>query len=226
MGVAVDSSGNIYLSDYSNARIREVVKATGNIITLAGTGTFAFSGDGGPATSAAISYPEGIALDSSGNVFFSDEGNERIREIVKTTGIITTVAGNGLGGYGGDGGQATSAEVFEPNGVAVDSSGNLFIADYGNNRIREVAKATGIITTVAGTGSAGYSGDGGAATSARLDYPNGVAVDSSGNLYIADTSNYRIREVPKATGLISTIPGIGSSGYCGDGGPATSGGGE
>jgi hypothetical protein len=221
-GVAVDSSGNIYFSDYSNARIREVVKATGNIITLAGNGTFAFSGDGGPATSAEINYPEGIAVDSSGNVFFSDEGNERIREIVKATGIITTVAGIGLGGYSGDGGQATSAEVFEPNGVAVDSSGNLFIADYGNNRIREVANATGIITTVAGTGTSGYSGDGGAATSAKLDYPNGVAVDSSGDIYIADTSNYRIREVAKATGIITTIAGNGTYGYSGDGGPATS----
>jgi Putative Ig domain/NHL repeat len=220
--VAVDSSGNIYIADSFNNRIREVVKATGNITTIAGNGTAGFTGDGGAATSAEINMPEGVAVDSSGNVFFSDEGNQRIREIVKATGTITTVAGNGTWGYNGDGELATSAELFYPKNVAVDPSGNIYIADWYNNRIREVVKSTGDIATVAGTGTGSYNGDGIAATSAMVNHPNGVAVDSSGNIYIGDTYNSRIREVNKATGIITTIAGNGTAGYSGDGGPPTS----
>ena len=220
--VAVDSSGNIYIADSFNNRIREVVKATGNITTIAGNGTSGFTGDGGAATSAEINMPEGVAVDSSGNVFFSDEGNNRIREIVKATGTITTVAGNGTWGYNGDGELATSAELFDPKNVAVDGSGNIYIADWYNNRIREVVKSTGDIATVAGTGTGSYNGDGIAATSAMVNHPNGVAVDSSGNIYIGDTYNSRIREVNKATGIITTIAGNGTAGYSGDGGPPTS----
>ncbi len=221
-GVAVDSSGNLFIADAFNNRIREVVASTGNIITIAGNGTGGFSGDGGSATSAAINFPEGVAVDSSGNVFIADESNMRVREVVKSTGVITTIAGNGTWGYNGDGELATAAELYYPKSVAVDSSGNVYIADWYNNRIREVVKSTGAIATVAGTGTSGFSGDGGAATSAMLNLPVGVAVDTSGNVYIGDTSNSRIREVTRATGVITTIAGNGTAGFSGDGGPAVS----
>ena len=166
--------------------------------------------------------PSGVAVDASGNLFFADQGNNRVREVVKATGNIITVAGNGTAGYSGDDVPATSAMLNQPNGVAVDASGNVFIADWHNNRIREVVKATGNIITVAGTGTAGFSGDGGPATSAKVNYPGGVAVDASGNLFIADSSNERIREVVKATGVITTVAGNGTVGFGGDGGPPTS----
>ena len=216
--MAVDASGNLYIADTGNNRIRKV-SATGIITTVAGNGSAGYSGDGGPATSAQLDGPEGVAVDGSGNLYIADTCNNRIRK-VSATGIITTVAGNGSAGYSGDGGPATSAQLSLPAGVAVDGSGNLYIADSGNNRIRKVS-ATGIITTVAGNGSPGYSGDGGPATSAQLNQPAGVAVDASGNLYIADSSNNRIRKV-SATGIITTVAGNGFDGYSGDGGPATS----
>jgi sugar lactone lactonase YvrE len=219
-GVFVDSSGNIFTADYFNARIREVAAATGNIQTVAGNGTFGYSGDGGPATSAGFVGPTGVFVDSSGNLFIPD--NSRIREVIGATGIIQTVAGNGTYGFGGDGGPATSAELYVPIGVCVDSFGNIFIADTNNNRIREVVAATGTIQTVAGNGSSGFSGDGGPATSAQLAGPKGVYVDSSGNLFIADAYNGRIREVDASTGFIQTVAGNGAFGFSGDGGPATS----
>jgi sugar lactone lactonase YvrE len=191
-GVAVDSSGNIYIADTYNERIRKV-STSGIITTVAGNGTGGYSGDGGAATSAELYYPSGVAVDSSGNIYIADRNNDRIRE-VSTSGIITTVAGNGTWGYSGDSGAATSAELYGPSGVAVDSSGNIFFVEDGNNRVRKVS-ASGIITTVAGNGTGGYSGDGGVATSAELYTPYGVAVDSSGNIYIADLNNNRIRKV-------------------------------
>ena len=169
--------------------IREVVKATGDIITVAGNGTAGYSGDGGPATAAELNGPRGVAVDSAGDLFIADIGNNVIREVVKATGDIITVAGNGTAGYSGDNGPATAAELNAPNGVAVDSAGDLFIADGDNNAIREVVKATGDIITVAGNGTAGYSGDDGPATAAELNAPIGVAVDSVGDLFIADTGN-------------------------------------
>ena len=220
-GIAVDSSGNIYFADSGSHRIREIVKETGTIITVAGNGTSGFSGDGGAATSASLRNPYGIAVDSSGNIFVADYLNDRIREIVKETGTIITVAGNGTSGFSGDGGAATSASLGYPQEITVDSDGNLFIADTGNQRVREVVKATGIIVTVAGTGAYGFSGDGGAATSAVLDVPRGMTVDTSGNLYIIDAGNERIREVVKATGIIMTVAGNGGLGFSGDGGAAT-----
>jgi trimeric autotransporter adhesin len=192
-GVAVDASGNIYIADTYNYRIRIVTKSTGIISTVAGTGSYGYSGDGGQATSAALDYPCGVAVDASGNIYIADTYNYRIRMVTKSTGIISTVAGTGSYGYSGDGGQATSAALNSPYGVAVDASGNIYIADTYNYRIRIVTKSTGIISTVAGTGSYGYSGDGGQATSAALRSPYGVAVDASGNIYIADTYNHRIR---------------------------------
>ncbi len=204
-----------------NNVVREVVKATGDIITVAGNGTAGYSGDNGPATAAELNAPDGVAVDSAGDLFIADTDNNVIREVVKATGDIITVAGNGTAGYSGDDGPATAAELNSPRGVAVDSAGDLFIADNDNNVIREVVKATGDIITVAGNGTAGYSGDNGPATAAELNGPTGVAVDSAGDLFIADTDNNVIREVVKATGDIITVAGNGTAGYSGDGGPAT-----
>ena len=195
------------------------------IKTVAGNGTYGYSGDGGIADSAKLNSPFGVAVDASGNLFIADEYNKVIRK-VSTNGIITTVAGNGTYGYSGDGGSATSAKLNYPTGVAVDASGNLFIADEENHRIRKVS-TSGVITTVAGNGTKGYNGDGGIADSAELYYPTGVAVDASGNLFIADQYNNRIRKVSKS-GIITTVAGNGygagtnNGGYSGDGGSAIS----
>ena len=214
--VAVDSFGNLYIADSWNSRIRKV-DINGIITTVAGNGTPGFSGDGGLATEASLRYPNCVEVDSTGNLFIADLGNLNIRK-VDTSGIITTVAGNGIQGYGGDGGPATEAS-FIPYYIAVDSSGNLFITDYGNLRIRKV-DTSGIITTVAGNGKLGFSGDGGPATEASLFWPRGVAVDSSGNLYIADGANDRIRKVD-ISGIITTVAGSETPGFSGDGGLAT-----
>jgi uncharacterized protein (TIGR03437 family) len=264
-GIAVDALGNLFIADSGHSRVRKV-SASGLITTVAGNGDFGFSGDGGPATSASLSGPGRIAVDTSGNLFIVD-GNTRIRK-VSASGLITTVAGNGNQGFSGDGGPATSASLSIPKGIAVDSAGNLFIADCGNNRIRRVS-VTGVITTVAGTAGnfSGNFGDGGPATSALLDLPNGVAVDVSGNLFIADYGFGRIRKVStggiittyalgppytianpemppwsvavdmsgnlfiaagsvvrkvSSSGVVTTVAGNGTVGFSGDGGPAIS----
>jgi sugar lactone lactonase YvrE len=215
-GVAVDSSGNVYIADLNNHRIRKI--NTGGIIsTIAGTGTAGFSGDGGQATFAKFNYPGGVTVDKRGNIYVCDLQNKRIRKI-NASGVISTIAGNGTAGYNGDGIQATSASLQYPQQVAVDDTGNVYIADEFNQRIRKV-DTNGIITTVAGTGTSGYSGDGGQATSAKLNYPYGVAVDKYGSLYIADNYNQVIRKV-NAGGIISRIAGNAVGGYSGDGGPA------
>ncbi|MCF6252838.1 MAG: hypothetical protein L3J75_16450, partial [Methylococcaceae bacterium] len=189
------------------------------IYTLAGTGVFGFSGDGGPATAAQL-RPDGLALDASGNLFIADSFNNVIRRVDATTGIISTVAGTGVFGFSGDGGPATAAQLNGLNGIALDASGNLFIAEF-NNRIRRVDAATGIITTIAGTGVRGFSGDGGLAIAAELNRPEGLALDASGNLFIADRSNHRIRRINVTTGIITTIAGSGGFGFIGDGRLAT-----
>ena len=197
--VAVDTSGNIYIVDVFNSRIRKVSASTGIISTVAGNGTAGFSGDGGAAISAELYYPSSVAVDMSGNIYIADLDNLRIRKVSASTGIISTVAGNGTAGYTGDGGAAYNAEIRGVYGIAVDASGNIYVADSGNNRIRKITVSTGIISTVAGGSSSGYLGDGGAATSANLIYPEDVAVDTSGNFYIADTDNNRIRVVSGGT---------------------------
>jgi len=219
-GVAVDSVGNIYFCDIES--IRKVTVATGIITTVAGNGTEGYTGDGGLATSAELSDPYSMAVDSVGNIYIADTLNQAIRKVTVATGIITTVAGNGTRGYTGDGGLATSAELSNPYGVTVDATGNIYFSDYFNNRIRKVTASTGYISTVAGNGTAGYSGDGGPATSAKLESPEGIAVDATGNIYFSDYLNNRIRKVTASTGYISTLAGNGTAGYSGDGGPATS----
>jgi sugar lactone lactonase YvrE len=190
----------------------------GMITTVAGNGTNGYSGDRGPATSASLNNPYAVAVDAGGNLFIADYGNNVIRK-VNANGIITTVAGNGTNGYSGDGGAATNASLNGPDGLALDSKGNLFIADYWNCFVREV-KTNGIIRTVAGNGNQDYTGDGGPATNASLCGPVGLAVDASGNLLIADSYNDVIRKVD-TNGIITKLAGSGIYGYAGDGGPAT-----
>jgi len=240
-GVAVDDAGNVYISDVGNFRIRKVSAATGLISTVAGTGTWGYNGDGIPATSAQLvlepgcppCWSPGIAVDGAGNIYIADSGNNRVRKVSAATGLISTVAGNGTGAYNGDGIPATSAYVNRPARIALDVAGNIYIADSYNQRIRKVSAATGLISTVAGSGSVtwsvtwggattpgSYAGDGGPATSAELYDPDGIAVDCAGNLYIAEYANNRIRLVSASTGLIKTFAGTGWSGYNGDGIPA------
>lgn len=215
--VAVDAFGNLFIADTQNRRIRKVT-AAGIISTIAGNGVEAYSGDGGPAVSAMIQQAVDIVVDAAGNVFFADSTGHRVRKI-SSDGIITTVAGTGVAGPLGDGGLATAAQLNFPVGIAIDNQNNLYVADGDNFRIR-VVSSNGIINTVAGTGTSGFSGDGGPAVSARLNYALGVRVDSSGRIFIADSANNRVRVV---TGLnISTLAGTGADGYSGDGGPATS----
>jgi uncharacterized protein (TIGR03437 family) len=213
-GMALDSSGNIYVADSLNNRIRKITGAT--VSTIGGNGVLSYSGDGGPASSAQLNTPQAVAVDSSGNFYFADTVNNVVRKVT-ASGAISTIAGNGTQGFGGDGGAATAAQFNKPQGIAVDSSGNIYVADTQNARVRKISG--GAINTVAGTGTPGYGGDGGSATAAQLFVPIGIAVDSAGNLYIADFTNNRVRKVSTA-GVISTVAGNGNSGYSGDGGSA------
>jgi uncharacterized protein (TIGR03437 family) len=215
-GVAVDSAGNLYISDSGNNVVRKVANSV--ITTVAGNPTnptSGYSGNGGPPTTAQLDAPYGVAVDSAGNLYIADSSNNVVREVAN--GVINTVAGNGTLGYTGDHGAATSAELDTPDGVAVDSTGNLYIADFTNSVIRKVSN--GVITTFAGNNTYAYGGDGNSATNAELFQPVGVAVDSAGNVYIADTYNSRIRKV--SNGIITTVAGDGTSGYNGDGNPPT-----
>ncbi|MGA8735768.1 MAG: hypothetical protein WB558_17760, partial [Terriglobales bacterium] len=226
-GVFADGSGNVFIADSVNNVVREVVAASGDIQTVAGTGVAGYSGDGGAATSAELDSPQGVFVDGSGNIFIADTNNSVIREVTAATGNIVTVVGNGTAGYTGDGGAATSAELSGPFGIFIDTSENIYIADTGNSVVRGVAASSGIINTVAGSMTscpqpAAACGDGGIATSAQLNSPAGVFVDVAGNIFIADTFDFRIREVTATTGLIATVAGTGGRGYAGDGAAATS----
>lgn len=216
-GIALDSTGSLYFSDYNNHRVRKI-STDGKISTVAGAGA-GYRGDSGPAVSALLNCPREVAVDAAGRVYVTDAANHRVR-VITPDGKIGTVAGTGTAGFSGDGGPAAKAQVNYPLGVAVDSSGALYISDHGNNRVRKVS-ADGKISTVAGTGVAGFKGDGGPAASAQLNRPYALAVDDADILYITDGNNHRVRKVA-ADGTISTVAGTGTAGFSGDGGPATS----
>jgi autotransporter-associated beta strand protein len=221
-GVAVDGSGDFFIADSGNSVIREVNPTSHQINTIAGTGIWGYSGNGGPPAAADLSDPTSVAVDGAGDLFIADSINNAVREVDASAEQIKTVAGNGEGTYNGDGGPATGAELYGPMGVAADAAGDLFIADSNNNVVRKVDASTGAITTVAGIGTWGYGGDGAAATSAQLDDPMGITVDAAGNVYIADSLNNVVRKVDPA-GTITTIAGnfaLGA-GYSGDGFAAT-----
>jgi len=216
VAVTSDSSRNVWIADYLGHRVRRV-SPSGVITSAAGTGRAGFSGDTGPAASARLNRPRGVATDVYGNVYIADSLNHRVRKVDRR-GSITTVAGTGIRGHSGDRGLATLAQLDTPAAVTVDDEGNLYIAEQGSHVIRMV-RPDGFILAVAGTGVGGYSGDGGPATTARLDSPSGVAADSRGNLFIADTNNHRVRRVTP-DGTIDSVAGTGTPGFGGDRGPA------
>jgi sugar lactone lactonase YvrE len=217
-GLAIDAANNLYIADTHNHRIRKLNLTTGIITTIAGSNP-GFDGDTGPATAAHLNLPTAIALDPASNLYIADTQNHRIRKVAAATGIITTIAGNGTQGFSGDGAAATAASIDSPTGLAANST-NLYLADTHNHRIREVNLTTTIITTLAGTGSPSFNGDG-SATAANLALPRGLTQDASGNLYLADTANQRIRRIDATTGQITTIAGQGTQTFSGDNGPAT-----
>jgi sugar lactone lactonase YvrE len=234
ISLALDASGNIYFADGDNHRIRRIDVSTRIITTVAGTGATRDSGDGGLAVNAGVARPTGIAVDPFGNLYFSSSWS-RVRKLIASSGIIETVAGQIFTGFSGDDGPAVEAHFDDPVPGVVNRNGDIYIADYENSRIRMVSGSTGIVTTLAGSGACptgvppfnvticqgGFGGDGGLARNATLNYAAAVASDVDGNLYIADTINHRIRRVDASTGLISTIAGNGVNGFSGDGGPAT-----
>ncbi|MGE5178398.1 MAG: hypothetical protein ACM3PF_04805 [Bacteroidota bacterium] len=218
--MAVASNGDLYIADTGNHVIRKVTAATGVIRTVAGTGVPGFSGDGGPAIVARLRSPRGIQVAPNGDLYVGDRGNDRIRRVVAASGTIETYAGSGAPGYSGDGGAAIAARLRAPQGLCLSSTGDLYVADAGNNAVRRISPA-GVITTVAGTGIAGYAGDGSLAAAARLNGPRAVERAPSGDLYVADTGNDVVRRVEAGSLRISTIAGNGTAGFGGDGGSAT-----
>lgn len=218
-GTAVAPDGTIYVADTENNRIRRIVGGDSNtIVTVVGTGAAGFGGDGGAGTNAQVNSPRGMTVDRSGNLYFADSGNNRVRKL-DTNGVVTTVAGTGTAGFGGDNGLAINAQLNDPRGVAITRDGTLYIADTENNRVRKVG-TDGIVATVAGTGTAGLSGDGGSGQQAQLNKPSGVGVDAQGRVFIADTENDSVRQLNR-DGTILTYAGTGSAGYGGDGGAAS-----
>jgi serine/threonine protein kinase, bacterial len=216
LDVAVGPGGDVYV--VSEYRIRRIAAATGAVTTVAGTGANAYSGDGGPATGAGLHSPDSVAFDGAGNLYVAEYEN-RIRRVDAATGTITTVAGTGAEGFGGDGGPATRAVIAHPHGLAVSSDGTMFIADTWNQRIRRV-EPSGVITTVAGTGAEGDGGDSGPAARAVFNDPVHVALGPDGSLYVTDGSNNRVRRIGP-DGVVRTVAGSGVPGSSGDGGPAT-----
>ena len=219
-GLAISPSGDLYLSDPHAARIRRIAARTGMMTTFAGTGVAGFSPDGTAAAIAQLNGPTALAFDAAGDLFFADTRNHRVRRIDAANGTVTTVAGNGSQGFAGDGGPALAASLDSPTGLAVDAAGDLLLADSHNQRIRRVDAATHVIQTLAGTGSAGFSGDGGPATTATLHLPQGMTLDAAGNVYFTDSANHRVRRIDAATGQITTVAGQGTQTFAGDNGPA------
>ncbi|MEV5320112.1 RICIN domain-containing protein [Streptomyces sp. NPDC052687] len=219
-GVVVGRDGTIYISEYAGHRVRKIT-TDGSISLVAGTGVAGRGAEGVPAVSAPLNYPRGMAVDSAGDLYIADAGNNRIRKITMADGKIHTFAGTGAATYGGDGLSPTAAHLNHPFDVAVDDADNVYIADYNNHRVRKVVKADGKISTVAGTGAAGSAAEGATATAAPLKHPSAVVVDSAGNLYIAEYANHRVRKVTKADGKISTAAGTGAAAYVSDGVQAT-----
>jgi WD40 repeat protein len=217
-GAVIDEAGTMYIVDTNNHRIRKVDGVTGLITTVAGSGLRSFSGDGGPATEAGFSAPHRIALGPSGNLYIADLIHHRIRKLDLSSGIISTIAGDGVPDQSDPG---PGASLYLPLGLDVDSSGNVYVANSGDHRVRRVDAVTGQITTVSGDGMAGHTGDGGPASDARLNHPFDVCVDGIGNLYILCSGDHRVRRVDGQTGIITTVAGNGTNGYSGDGGPAT-----
>ena len=215
LGLCVAPSGDMYVMDQGNKRVRKIT-ASGTITTVAGNGSNVNGGDGGPATGAGMVIPIRCAVDQNSNLFIVDQGAHRIRK-VDTGGVITTYAGNGSQGFSGDSGSATQAAMNNPTAASVDASGNLYVTDQFNHRIRRI-DTSGTIQTVAGNGNAAFSGDGGPATQASLNFPGGIVVDPAGTLFIVDAVNQRVRKV--SGGTITTVAGTGTAGSTGDGGPA------
>jgi len=193
--VVFDNKGNLYISVNSDSKVEKVDFSTGKVTTIAGTGEVGYSGDGASASSAKLANPTGLALDGKGNLYISDTGNERIRKVNLSTNIITTIAGTGETGFIGDGVQATKAQLANPLGLAFNKTGDLYVVDRGNNRVRKINISTGTITTVAGTGKSGFSGDGELAKNAKLSNPTGLAFNKAGDLYVVDRGNNRIRKI-------------------------------
>ena len=218
--VAFDADGNMYIADSLNSRIRLVMKGTGIITTVAGKGGKGYTGDGGQATSAELGQPRSVVVDAAGDLYIADTDNHCIRKVTKSTGVITTVAGTGMGGFNNDGQLATTAQLTSPFGVAVDANGDLYIADTYNHRIRMVTKSSGIISTMAGTGVVGFDGTPGPATSHPLSNPLAVILDAEGNIVFSDSKNNCVRMVSKNTNILSIIAGVSLPDYGGDNGDA------
>lgn len=217
IAAAIDATGNSYIVDYSNRRVRKITPA-GVISTVAGNGTFGFNADGNAATAGGLVDVYRVAVDTAGNMYLPEYQSHRIRKITPA-GIISTVVGTGVPGFSGDGGPATAAQINGPVGIALDTAGSIYFTDYGNSRVRKVSP-TGVISTIAGTGDRGFSGDGGPATSATFLDPIGLSVAPNGVVYVADTSNSRIRRIG-TDGTITTVAGNGTFGFSGDGSSAT-----
>ena len=221
--IAVAADGNVIIADAGNNAVREISSATGTISTVAGKGPgwSGFAGDGGSAAQSLVWNPHNVAYDKLGNIYIADTQNNAIRMIEKSTGKISTLAGLGPSspGYSGDNGQATSAAINSPEGIAIDKNGDIYFSDGGNNVIRKISN--GVITTIAGTGGMGYSGDDGPALNATFYTIRGLAIDSKNNIYIADASANVVRMIESESSWIYTVAGTGNAGYAGDGGPAT-----
>ena len=220
-GVCVAPNGDLYVADSGARVVRRVSAATGAILPVAGSGGRGDGGDGGPAAEASFRAPAAVALAPNGDLYIADREGHRVRRVSAATGVIQTVAGTGHEGFSGDGGPAARARLRAPAGLAVAPNGDLYIADAGNHSIRRIAATTGIVTTVAGSEAPGFAGDGGPASGARLSSPQGVAFGPTGDLFIADAGNHRIRRVEIETGIITSVAGRGTAGFAGDGAPST-----